>query len=267
MLYHQDSRQNSLSRKRNTFLILIVVVGATVLLSSSVRSLFSEAAYAVVSPVWSIGDAISNFGSSIVTNFRDKQRLISENEALTAELARVQAQMLDRNLLAEKVVKLEESLGRTYVDDRVVARVLIDPAQSSYDVLVVDAGENEGVRVGDKVVFAGSGAIGEVSEVTSGVSKVKLFSSPGQETRVLVGTHYVPANALGRGMGNFEAKVPEGSAVALGDTILATKNDLILGTVLEIEEKEAEPFKRIFFRSPFNITEIHTVEIILSKKS
>lgn len=267
MLYHQGNHHEGFWNTKNIALALFVGASVFALLYAPMRIKLTNAVYVVATGVWGVGDATVNTWNSFVTNFRDKERLISENEALAAELDRVQAQVLDRNLLAEKVTKLEESLGRVRSDNRVVAEVIVDHRQSPYDTLVVDAGENEGITVGDEVVYSGSGIIGEVIETTSGSSKIKLFSSPGSERAVLVGSHYIPANALGRGMGNFEAKVPEGSVVAVGDTVVSTKGNLIFGVISLIEEKPAEPFKRIFFRLPFNTTEIRSVEIIIDKRS
>lgn len=267
MLYHQGNNRNGFWSRKNTVLAIFVGVSFFTLLYSPARSTLTEGVYMFATGVWGAGDASVNAWDSFVTNFRDKERLIKENESLVSELDRMQVQVLDRNLLAEKVTKLEEALGRMRSDNRVVAEVIIDQARSPYDVLIVDAGEKEGVAVGNDVVYAGSGIIGKVIESTSGSSKVKLFSSPGSEESVLVGSHYIPANSRGRGMGNFEAKVPQDSLVVVGDTIISTKGNLILGTISLIEEKPAEPFKRIFFRSPFNISEVRSVEIIIDKHS
>ncbi|MCK9344562.1 MAG: rod shape-determining protein MreC [Candidatus Pacebacteria bacterium] len=267
MLYHQNNSRDGFLNRKNIALAVLIGASAFALLYTPARSTVTEGVYMVATGVWGFGGATTNAWNSFATNFRDKERLIRENAMLSAELARVEAQVLDRNLLAEKVTKLEESLGRVRGDDRVVAEVVVDHGQSPYDTVVVDAGAEEGIILGNVVVYAGSGVIGEIIEVSSNSSKIKLFSSPGSERAVLVGPHYVPANALGRGMGNFEAKVPQDSLVAIGDTIVSTKGNLILGTISVVEEKPAEPFKRIFFRVPFNITEIHSVEIIVDKRS
>lgn len=266
MIHRHDNLSNRLFERKKIALSALVIVCAFVLLYNPARSAFTEAVFSVAPGVWSAAAVPSNVWNSFLTNFRAKNTLVAENDALHVDILRMQAQVLDRNLLDEKVRKLEEMLGRAQSDNRVVAYVLVGPKFSPYDTLVVDAGLDEGVAVGNTVVYAGSGAIGEVVEVSAASSKVKLYSSPGEEHFVLVGPHYIPVTAFGRGMGNFEAKVSQDSVVATGDNIVSVKGDFILGTISLVEEVPAEPIKRIFFRTPFNITEIRSVEIIVNKR-
>jgi hypothetical protein len=83
---------------------------------------------------------------------------------------------------------------------------------------------------------------------------------------VVIGGNVIPATAHGRGMGNFEAKIPQGSLVASGENVLIPGEDLILGVVGAIEENPGEPFMRVFFRTPFNISAIDSIEVIKSKR-
>lgn len=258
-MHHQD---NKLFSPKNIALIALFAVSAFALLYSPVRTSLAEGAYTAAVSVWDFGDTASNTWNSFITNFRSKEVLVTENKTLHEEVSRMQAQVLDRNLLAEKVATLEEALGRVRSDDRVVATVLAGPGLTPYDVLLVDAGTEQGISVGNMVVYAGSGVVGEIIESTPVSSKVKLLSSPGEEHAVIVGSHAIPVLAVGRGMGNFEAKVPQDSTVLVGDNVLLAKGSLILGVVSLVEEKPAEPFKRIFFRLPFNITEVQSVEVI-----
>lgn len=255
-------RYNPFFEWKNILLIALVAVSAFVLLYAPVRAIFTQALYAVAPRVWSIGDTAGGAWSSVTTNFRIKRSLVYENDMLHADMSRMQAQVLDRNLLEEKVMKLEEALGRAGSDNRVTASVLAGPGRSPYDTLVIDAGDEHGIAVGDVVVYAGAGAIGTIAEVSGSSSKVGLYSSAGHEHLVLVGANAIPTTARGRGMGNFEAKVPQGSAVALGDTVLLPKDNLILGVVQLVEEEPTLPFITVFFRSPFNIAEIRSVEVI-----
>lgn len=260
-------RNKPLLERKNVALIALVAISVFALLFSPVRSALTQGVYAIAPAVWSLGDATANTWSSFLINFKDKETLARKNDELTALVDRMQAQVLDRNLLAEKVTNLEESLGRAQSDDRVIADVLAGPGHSPYDTLIIDAGLDQGVEVGDMVVYAGSGVVGEIVEASQSTAKVKLYSSPGEERAVVVGAHAVPVLALGRGMGNFESKVAQNSVVAVGDNVLSAKGNLLVGAVSLVEEKPAEPFKRIFFRLPFNIAEMRTVEVVKIKST
>lgn len=266
MIYHRSNPVNRLFSKKRIALAAFFTICIAGFLYAPTRNMLTEGVSTIAVTVWGAGNAISSSWNSLATNFQTKEVLMNENESLHEEMSRMQAQVLDRNLLAEKVARLEESLGRSRSDNRVTAEVVVGPGRSPYDTLVIDAGAEQGINTGDAVVYAGSGVIGEIVEVTSFSAKVKLYSSPGEEHDVVVGSHNFPVIALGRGMGNFEARVPQDSVVSIGDAVLS-KESLILGIVSLIEEKPAEPFKRIFFRVPFNIIGIRSVEVIVNKHS
>ena len=263
MTYHHSKPRKSLLSRKNIVFIVLVSLGASVLFYMPIRSFFTQVVYAGAIKIWTFGGDTARVFHSFAENFRTKSSLANDNEFLLAEVNHMRAQVLDRNLLAQKVIQLEGALGRSSSGDRVVADVVVGQGRSPYDTLVIDAGAEDGINLGYTVVYGGSGAVGEIVEVSASSSKVKLYSSPNMEHLVNVGSYNIPATSSGRGMGNFEAKVPQDSMVTLGDNVISTKDGLILGTVSLVEEKPAEPFKRIFFRLPFNITEIQSVEVIM----
>lgn len=260
--------QNNLRKRRKSIIFTgIIFLCIIILLYSPTRGVISRIIYKGAPFIFYVENTIVLNFKEFLGSFRAKDSLVKENMNLREEIARMQTQVLDRNLLQEKVQMLEEVSGRKGMDNRVVAEVLASPGQSPYDTLIVDAGGDVGVRPGDLVVYAGASVIGRVAEVYPSSAKIALFSSP-QETEivVLVGASKLPVKARGRGMGNFETKVPEGSIVALGSEVLLAENPAtILGIVGSVEKKEPNPFLRVLFRTPFNIAEIGQVEIMVSK--
>lgn len=259
-------RDNSPAKRKFLTFALLVLASVFVLSYGPVRGFFSQAVYNTAPGLWELGGNMSGSWEAFWGEFRLKRSLVHENEALKEEVSRMQAQVLDRNLLEERVLELEGKLGRAGVDDRVFARVLAGPGRSLYDTLSIDAGTEEGITVGDQVVYAGAGVIGTVVETYATSAKVSFFSSPGEETLVVIGGQAIPATAIGRGMGNFEAKVPQGSLIVSGDNVLIPGSNMILGVVGKTAEKPAEPFMHVFFRTPFNIAAIRSVEVIKSRK-
>lgn len=259
-------RDNSPVKGKLLTLGVLVLVSVFVLSYGPVRGAISRAVYSTAPGLWELGGNMGSSWDAFWGEFRLKRSLVHENEILQEEVSRMQAQVLDRNLLEERVHELEEKLGRAGNDDRVTARVLVGPGRTSYDTLIINAGAEQGVQVLDRVVYAGAGVVGTVVEAYPTSSKVSLSSSPGKETMVVIGAQAISVTALGRGMGNFEAKVPHGSLVVVGDTVLIPGEHLMIGVVGAIEEKPAEPFIRVFFRTPFNIAAIRSVEVIKNIK-
>ncbi len=252
-------------RRRNLVLAVFILLGAFVLLYAPVRGAISQTIYTGAPSVWRLGGEVSDTWSSFWGGFAIKRSLVYENNMLKEEVSRMQVNVLDRNMLEEEVAQLKEALGRVSEDNRVTANVLVGPRWSLYDTLIIDAGAENGIVTGDRVVYSGAGVIGEITEVYDNASKVKLYSSPGEEQAVVIGALAVPAVAEGRGMGNFEAKVPQGSLVIVGDEVRIPAGNLILGIVGSVEENKVLPFIRVLFRTTFNIAEVRSVEVIVNK--
>lgn len=263
MILRRDNRKK---HQWEVALIATLAIGAFVLLYPPARLAFTGLVYRTAPGIWETGKSISSAWTSLRSTFHLKVSLLHENEVLHSEVERMQALVLDRNLLEERVLKLEEMLGRTVGDDRVAAEVLAVPGWSPYDTLVLDVGTDNGIAIGDRVVYAGRMVVGEIVEVYSSSAKAKLYSSSGEERTVVIGAQAVPGTAHGRGMGNFEVMVPQGSAVAIGDEVRTPEGSFILGVVGVVEEKIAEPTTRVLFRSPWNIAQMRSVEVVLGKR-
>ena len=273
LLNMEQIRRRDNSRIRRKLIVggVLFTLGLFILLIPSVREVLSRTVYMVAPSVWEWGDGVKKATTLFIASTKERQALIFENEALKGDFARMEALVLDRNLLEERVATLEESLGRKGGDSRILAKVLWVPGRTPYDTFVVDVGSEENVSVGDLVVYAGAGAVGEVSEVYARSAKIKLYSFPGETHPVLVGETEIPGMAVGRGMGNFEVKIPRDSLVLQEDWVFLPsrgtgQEKLILGTVGLVEKKQEESFDHVLFRAPFNTAEIHEVEVLRSKR-
>ncbi len=258
--YRQDN-----IRKKVILFTIIILLSIFVLLFGPIRGAISKVVYSWAPSLWSIGDNINNTTNSFFSGFRSNIELSDENKILRDQVSQMETQVLERDILFGKVLLLEEAIERKVEVNRVLASVL-HIGQLPYDIIVVNSGTDQGVQVKNLVVDASLGIIGEIAEVYSSSAKVKLFSSQGVETSVIIGGMAVPTLALGRGMGNFQAKVPQGSSIFVGDNVFLPGNSLALGVVGAVEEELASPFVRVLFRTPFNITELRFVEIIVNKE-
>lgn len=248
-----------ISRKSILIGIGVCIFGAVILLSSA-HTFVASIVERVAPGVWETGNAVGRSVHTFFSSFAAKESLVEENRVLSEELALLQAHVLDRNLLEERVIELEEMLGRARSDDRVLARVLATPGRSPYDVLVIDIGADYGIVEGDRVMY-GENVVGEIANVYAHSANVRLFSSPGEELDVRIGVTTIPAVAKGRGMGNFEARVPHQSAIFLKDDV-TTSEGFLIGTVGAVIEDEGMPFIQVLIVAPFNILEMTTVEVV-----
>lgn len=262
MSYRRDKRTVS-QKKVLTGLGVLLIVFAV--FGTTVGDVLQKGLLRVVAPLWHT-EGESALSAGIIGVFHSKITLTTENEELKKELRDLGLKLLDRNLLYEENLLLKEKLGRGNIDESIFARVLARPGQSPYDTLVIDVGSEAGLRGGERVMYEDTILIGTIAEVGARTSKVKLFTSSGEETIVEIGTERVSAVATGYGGGNFEIKIPRDTPVKEGDIILAPAlMPHILGTVEYIESRPNDPFERVLFKSPVPLFEINHVIVLLGK--
>ena len=214
-------------------------------------------------PLWKTENLILENGSGVFGYFMSKRRLLEDNNSLRSENILLKNQMLGFIALEDENIKLKEVLGRVSPNKAVLAAVLTRPPTTPYDVLIVDAGESDGVVTGEKVMVGGNGVVGYVEEVLGHSSKVKLYSTSGERTDIELLANNVPAVAIGRGGGNFEAIVSRDTKVSVGEIItLPSSRQYIFGIIENVVVDPARAFQKILFRSVNNISQIKWVEII-----
>lgn len=223
-------------------ILVLVLAGAVVLFREPVSSVFWQ----LVAPVVRLRESMS----------------LTEVERLRAELAATSARLADRDQLYAEVLDLRERLGRADQHGApILAAVLQRPPWTSYDTLIIDAGEAQGVAAGSFVSAGGQGLIGRVSEVYASQSRVELFSAPGATYQAtLNGT--LPMAIEGQGGGSLRAEVPAGTPVKTGD--IASVPGLLGGiaaVVSATEVKAGESFIVVYMTLPANPQHLRFVEV------
>lgn len=247
-------------QKRALTIFIILIIAIIILVTGPVRRLI----FSLALPAWQTENAILN--SNFFEYFKSKQSLINERIALEQKL------FLAGNLLALNETlqieneNLKDLLGRKDSKQKtILGTVLVKPPQTPYDMLTVDIGEIDGVKVGDKVMANANIYIGEVSEVMPSSAKVTLYSTPGRKLSVVLGASSVTMEAVGIGGGNFNILVPREVEVKEGDVIVIpsiTAN--VFGIVEKVSFKETDSFQTILFKSPVNISELNFIEVVIN---
>jgi len=257
-------RQSNINKQKTLQKALVGVAFFILLILTPLWGFLERGVQNIVAPFWRGGGALGERALSISTAFvSEKEALVKKNTELEEQLAILSTKLLDRNLLVEENLLLQEELNRdVYGDSSIAARVLSSPGISPYDTLVLDIGEKDGVAVGDEVFVTGSTAIGDIIEVFGRTSRARLNSSSGQEFAVLISGN-ITAIAKGRGGGNFIIELPRDAEVNIGDNVsTASSAGNILGFVEHIEVDPNDPFQKIFLKSPVNIFDISWVEVL-----
>ncbi len=226
---------------------------------------FRIALFETALPVWKLKEAI--FSSNLVEYFKSKETLINDKIALEQRLFLSGNMLAINETLTAENESLKDLLGRKNINlNTTLASVLVKPPQIPYDLLIIDVGEDYGLKIGDKVIANANIYIGEVSEVYPHSAKIILYSTPGRKLSIVLGTNSVSAEAVGVGGGNFNIFLPREVEVKEGDIVVIPAINLnVFGIVEKVNFKETDSFQTVLFKSPVNISELRFVEVIINK--
>jgi len=256
---------NKKTKKRNFSYILIGILILLVLVyfRASIFNGLSYMANGVFRSVLIFGNNAGEKFSNTSSFLSSKKSLLVENENLKLQLDEISNKVLNYNSVLDENIKLKEILGRKDTTPvMTLAGILSKPNQSVYDTLIIDAGENQGVAVGQRVFAKGNVPIGKVDTAYPNSSKVILFSNPGEKTEVVISGKNIFMELVGRGGGNFEMTLQRDLILEKGtEVVLPGIIPYILGTVETIISDPRDSFQKALLVSPVNIQELKFVEI------
>lgn len=255
-----------MTRSRRTNASRTVALGVTIVLvlvvvATPLRQPAERAVITIASPFLALRNAIAHGFVTTIETFRSKAALIEKNQELSARVAELEVRMLDRNILAEEREELRALMGREPGSEGVLAAVLASSGSSPYDTLLLDIGSAERIAEGARVFMGENVVIGTVTQVAQHASRATLFSTPGNNVDAVIPGLDIFTTATGRGGGTFELVIPRDVTMTAGDPILLAGTARILGVVYGIEEKESDPFKKIYIRTPFNPSTLRFVRV------
>jgi len=229
----------------------------------------SRLLHKVGEPIWKSQAGVVHVFGDAFTALRAKQALVSENKTLKENVQRLELSSIEIEVLKQENENLRKLLNRETSQELLAAAILTRPNRTLYDTFIVDVGRRDGVTQGAQVFGAGNIALGTVSDVYAGTSLVHLYSTPGRSTEVLIqqrkeGEGSFSVEAIGRGGGDFEIRIPRGVEVAEGGVIFSSELDGgIFGKIQEIVALPSDSFQTILFSSPVTIQSLRIVTIEL----
>lgn len=254
---------------RRSLRFVVILLLAFALLAAAGR----WAPHALATPVQAIArpfiivrNAIGESIVSTVSFFQSKAAIEAQNATLQKELILYNAVVAERDYFAGQTADLQKllgSAGSSTPSKFAIARILSKPNFSPYDTMLVAASDS--INIGDLVFADPHTIIGYVSAVSKTAVTVTAYSTPGQNTKVLIGSSSIEAVATGLGGGTLEVRLPRNAPVAIGDLVTAAGiSDIgILGRVEVATATPSAPFERVLFTSPLDIFDLSYVLIKL----
>jgi cell shape-determining protein MreC len=248
------------SRLRHSRAKLIALIVALFAAGAFAFSLLDSFIISAVSPLWRAEGSVARTFSGALGFFRGRGALIEENRLLKERISSLELSLANNSSIGgEDILAI---LGRSTEGRGIPAGVLTRPPQSLYDLIVVDAGEKDGVTLGSKVSLPEGPELGTVFHLFPHSAKVRLFSTSGEKTNAVLERHGVPVVLEGTGAGNFRIIVPRDTAVEIGDRVVtASLTSNLLAIIEEVKVEPTDSFKEILARSPANIFSIRIVTV------
>jgi len=203
----------------------------------------------VFTPIYNIGDTFAAGSHTFFSSFEHTATLAAENEKLREE---------NTILTNENKALTQKNAAVTLLGDSgIIAGVVARPLESPYDTLVLAAGKNAGVTLGQEAFGAGGVPLGVISSVLADFSRVMLFSAPGVTTNGWVGNNAVPLTLQGTGAGTFQATVARAANISVGDEIFVPgPGALPIGKVTRIDSNPSAPSETLRITPALNIFSI-----------
>jgi cell shape-determining protein MreC len=221
-----------------------------------IRSVAQQA----TAPAAQVSASIDAFFKTVATVFADKAALQEQVDELESQYARLELEVLTDDALEEFREAFETTITQPAESD-IQAAVYMRPPQTPFDVLIVGAGEQSGVLVGDSV-FVGPVYIGTVVEVYEKTATVRLASAAETLTQVRVAGE-IDVQVSGEGNGQFIGQITINESVKQGDVVeyISEAMRVPLGRVVEVVERQSDPFREVYIKSPISLSQLDVVTI------
>jgi cell shape-determining protein MreC len=249
MIYLRSNRKNSFSGYKSVIGLVLTcacLVGAFFFFKPDLQSF----AFTIFSPLMrAYNSTLENIklgGNYFVPDFR----LEKENMELADEALRLRQEVFDLRVIELENDELRERLDMKK-DNFLSAAVLLSPPRTPYDTLIIDRGEYDGVREGNKIILSDRVALGVVEKVSPNQATVRLFSSPESRTEAVVERTGAIIELQGTGGGNFKLELPLGSDIVKDDLILLPGLPRrVVAQVAQVKSDDATSFLDVYMKLP-----------------
>lgn len=247
-----------------TLFVLIALVSLNVF-SSEVRGFFYSVSAPFHSLFWQVGGGISNFYAGILHG----PALKTENETLKQDRLSLLQRIVELQAVEKENIELRNALNLGLEKDFELIFAKVIGKNIGEDTIVIAAGTEAGIAKGMAVVSAGKVVLGRVFEVSEKSSEVRLVSNKESLFDVQIQGKEVSGIVKGQGASALLLDlVPQEQEINAKDLVVTSSiggifpENLLVGTVAEVQKSGAEPFQKARVRPLFDIKETKSVFVV-----
>lgn len=271
MTYLQAHNRPYGQLKRIIYLFIFLIVISIFTIRIFIPNFFSNIFTTIARPFWRLEFSVQQGSlkspSSLLAENADLRRRFDEFQIRLDAIKAIEIENYDLKILLGREKDLENTSSSTVESNittnsqkKILAAVLINPPLNNINELTIDIGADYSVSTSSLVYASGNIIIGRVASVLENTAKVVLFSSPGEKHRVFIGPANTLAIATGRGGGQYEAQLAQGSGIVSGDFVISPSlSDKPFGIVREVLIDPNQLFETVLFAPLININQIRWV--------
>jgi rod shape-determining protein MreC len=252
--------------------MILMVASATAPVAELQRGLafalapFAEAVNGVGAQVRSVVDA----AAEIDRLRRDNATLSSENERLGQRNRTLEALAVENDQLTG-LLAIRNSLDYSTVAARVISRELADVNR----VVMIDAGSEDGLKIGDVVIGAGGALAGRVTELGASAARVTLINDPAS---TVIG-EVVSSRATGEVVGDLGGalvmdKIKGTQKITIGDEVVTAgislgeavrspyPKGLVIGRIIDVTRDPNAIVQTAFVEAAVDLDQLEAVLVI-----
>lgn len=138
------------------------------------------------------------------------------------------------------------------------------------DVILINQGENAGIKIGDLVTYGDKILIGRILEVGVYRSKAALLGHLGDKIvlrqDLSENSQAIPIETAGRGAGELQAEIPAEVNLKIGDMFRSAENpEYLVGVIDKITAEASNQFKTITIIAPIAPSLLYEVTVVSKK--
>ncbi len=261
----------SRSRSWRTIVLALLAVG---LIALALGGYLAPAIRIVVTPLVGVQTWLSERYSTIVdfvTAPRDVAALTQRNQELEAEVARLQATVIElqqQNQQIDVLSALVDFARARPAYDYVAADVIGRDPSPFLQYVIINRGSDDGLRRGMPVVTA-QGLVGRVAAVTAGAARVQLITDAGSVVNVSLQSSEASAVLQGSLTGEVTLNmIPQDVGVETGELLLTSglggnfPPNILIGQVTGIRSRSFELFQTASVQPVVDFARLEIVLVI-----
>ena len=192
----------------------------------------------------------------------------SELIAMNSVLKKDREDLLERVTLLESAFKRgdskQEELTKSINVRTVSGNIISSLDRDIYEIFSIEYEPNENIKKGSLVIDKDNMIIGIIEKKGETKSLVTLISFPDNEVNGRIDNSNDAIVLIGRGNGQYRAKIGRDVPILLGDTVSFLEHpEYKLGIVGDISFDERDPYKTVLIRIPNSLSSIKNIRITL----